>query len=221
MRILWLPLTERGEVVEFYKNRSGCYDGVSFGNFFFFFLVLFRFFLKVSNETDTTQTERQRDTDDLNTLRFICVSANNMAATANIVYASVCDKSEEWIENQLEHTTDKLGLVLCVNHRAMVLPMFTVEQIFDKRGYGKDKVNKWLARWKYLEKIDWAEISRLQRYVIFKEKPLDDAYLTKIDHAIERAKAEEKRINEEKQRKLEAIKAEGERKEAAANGAVA
>ena len=45
MRILRMPLTERGEVVEFYENRSECYDGMSFGNFFFFsFGATFSFF---------------------------------------------------------------------------------------------------------------------------------------------------------------------------------
>ena len=134
-----------------------------------------------------------------------------MAATANIVYASVCDKSEEWIDKQLEQTTDKLALVLCVNHRSTVMPLVDVERIFDSKGYGKDKTSKWLARWKYLQKIDWADVNRLQRYVIFKECPLNDQYLTKVDKAIERVKAED-------QRKFDAIKAEGERKEAARSG---
>ena len=134
-----------------------------------------------------------------------------MAATANIVYASVCDKSEEWIDKQLEQTTDKLALVLCINHKATVLPMVDVERIFDSRGYGKDKTSKWLARWKYLQKIDWADVNRLQRYVIFKECQLDDLYLSKVDKAIERAKAED-------QRKMAAVKAEGERKEAVRSG---
>lgn len=49
-----MPLTERGEVVEFYENRSGCYDGVSFGNFFFFFwCYLFVFFLRSRIDTHT------------------------------------------------------------------------------------------------------------------------------------------------------------------------
>lgn len=186
---------------------------MSFVNFFFFFwLHLFVFFLDQRIDTDTTHRHTQTHTD-TQTHRFIYFNGNlylgeNMAATANIVYASVCDKSEEWIEKQLEQTTDKLALVLSINHRACVLPMLKVEQVFDTRGYGKDKTSKWLARWKYLDKIDWVDINRLQRYVIFKECKLDDRYLTKLDKALEEAKAED-------QRKMAAVKAEGEKKEAA------
>lgn len=144
-----------------------------------------------------------------------------MACSANIVYNSVCDESHNWIQAQLKNTTDRAGLALCVNRKHRVIPLRDVEKVFDKRGYGKDKANRWLARWKYLEYIDWINITSMERYVLLNEFPLSKAEIKELVAAIDEAKRKEELDKLEKQRKLEAIKAEGERKEAAAKGAVA
>ena len=141
-----------------------------------------------------------------------------MACSANIVYNSVCDESQKWIQAQLMNTTDRAGLALCVNRKHRVIPLRTVEKVFDKSGYGKDKANKWLARWKYLEYIDWIHLTTSDKYVILKDFPLTKMEIKELISAIDEAKKKEELDKLEKQRKLEAIKAEGERKEAARSG---
>lgn len=141
-----------------------------------------------------------------------------MACTANIVYNSVCDESHSWIQAQLKNTTDRAGLALCVNRKHRVIPLRIVEKVFDKSGYGKDKSNKWLTRWKYLDYIDWINLTSSERYVILKDLPLSKVEIKEIIAAIDEAKRKEEQDKLEKQRKFDAIKAEGERKEAARSG---
>ena len=129
-----------------------------------------------------------------------------MAATADKVYISICDESKKWIEGQIAKPTDRLALVMAYNKKRYVMPLKCFENKFDDLGYGQKKTILWLARWKYLEKIDWIDYNSIQRYVVFNTLAISERELDRIVDAIDRSKKEEKE-------KMEALKAEMEAKE--------
>lgn len=130
-----------------------------------------------------------------------------MACSANVVYDSVCDQSRVWIEDQLDQKKDKLGLVLALKHRCHVIPMNKVYRIFNDKGYGEVKTDRWLGRWSQLGMLKTHNESLNIRYALLIDYAISERDAYKIEDCLDTIREKEKQT-------LEAIKADAAKKKA-------